>query len=575
MRRRVFINRPKSPDTSAIDRINELSKIARTNWFGLLAYLAFAGVTLLGVQDADFFIESRRTTLPLIGVEIPTRDFFIFGPILGSALYVYLHLYLLKLWEALAEAPPRPKGKALSLQVTPWLINDLGLALRRDNAFHRRPMDWLSHLVTFLLVFAVGPIVIGYFWVRYWPAHELGFSIFNALLFTLTTMTMLSSLFTAITRLRYGRTYQGGWWHLMALLPTLIILIPAAALTVAKTDGPEQLGVFRVATEKAYAVTYQILTEIKILPKPIDPEDGTDPYALTISSADLREVEIVSLPADWLGYEVHRRKFRVEWCAQQGLDPKTCGSSKNDGVLKIHNVSAREHWCDNNGYETNPRCTDFFSDLEIQFSKAWKAERQAKLRSLEDWSPRNSDLRAANMAFGSFAGADLREAQMKAVDLRRAQMEGADLSEAQMQGANLRGAQMQGAYLGLAQMQGAELRAAQMQGANLSVAQMQGANLRGAQMQGADLCAAQMKGAELRAAQMQGANLRVAQMQGADLFKARMQGADLSEAHMQGAELRAAQMQGANLSGAHMQAADLRWARMQGVDLFKAQMQGA
>ena len=56
-----------------IKRINEISLMARTTWFGLLAYLAFVGVTLLGVEDADFFVPSRQTQLPLVNVSDPDR----------------------------------------------------------------------------------------------------------------------------------------------------------------------------------------------------------------------------------------------------------------------------------------------------------------------------------------------------------------------------------------------------------------------------------------------------------------------------------------------------------------------
>ena len=88
-----------------IDRINEISAIARTSWLALLGYLAFIGISLLAVEDADFFVETRRTDLPLVGVAIPTYSFFFFAPILAAALYIYLQVHLLKLWDAIADAP--------------------------------------------------------------------------------------------------------------------------------------------------------------------------------------------------------------------------------------------------------------------------------------------------------------------------------------------------------------------------------------------------------------------------------------------------------------------------------------
>jgi hypothetical protein len=98
---------PKDPLPDAIARINALISTSRVAWLGLLSYLAFIGVTLLGVEDADFFITERQTDLPLIGVAVPTNLFFAIAPALGAMLATYLHLYLVKLWEALAEAPAR------------------------------------------------------------------------------------------------------------------------------------------------------------------------------------------------------------------------------------------------------------------------------------------------------------------------------------------------------------------------------------------------------------------------------------------------------------------------------------
>ena len=92
--------------TAQIDRINEISQLARTAWFSLLGYLVFVGITLLGVEDADFFVPSRQTQLPLVDVEIPTASFFWTAPILGAALYTYLHLFLIKLWDAHGAARP-------------------------------------------------------------------------------------------------------------------------------------------------------------------------------------------------------------------------------------------------------------------------------------------------------------------------------------------------------------------------------------------------------------------------------------------------------------------------------------
>ena len=76
--------RPMTGPEKQIDRINEISALARTSLLALLGYLAFIGISLLAVEDADFFVETRRIDLPLVGVTIPTYWFFFFAPSLAA-----------------------------------------------------------------------------------------------------------------------------------------------------------------------------------------------------------------------------------------------------------------------------------------------------------------------------------------------------------------------------------------------------------------------------------------------------------------------------------------------------------
>ena len=60
--------------------------MARASWIALLGDLAFVGVTVLGVEAADFLVPSRQTRLPLVNVSIPTASSFVFAPVLAAAL---------------------------------------------------------------------------------------------------------------------------------------------------------------------------------------------------------------------------------------------------------------------------------------------------------------------------------------------------------------------------------------------------------------------------------------------------------------------------------------------------------
>ena len=134
-----------------IERINQVSAMARTSWITLLGYLAFICVTLLGVEDADFFLPSRQTRLPLIDVSIPTTSFFVFAPILAAALYVYLHIILLKLWDAFADlTDPTFEGQRVGDALVPWLVNDWALTLKGGAYTPDGPLRALGNLASLL-----------------------------------------------------------------------------------------------------------------------------------------------------------------------------------------------------------------------------------------------------------------------------------------------------------------------------------------------------------------------------------------------------------------------------------------
>ena len=157
-----------------IEQVNRLARSARLRWLSLLSFLAFVGTTILGVDDADFFIASRQTELPLIGVSVPTQNFFVLAPLLGAALYSNLHYQLMKLWEACSpdRAPAVVSGVHFSDQIVSSFIAEMCLALRHDEALALRPLRRTNVWTTATLVFAVGPILLGILWWRSMPKHD-------------------------------------------------------------------------------------------------------------------------------------------------------------------------------------------------------------------------------------------------------------------------------------------------------------------------------------------------------------------------------------------------------------------
>lgn len=145
------------PDTIA--RINALTTNARNTWFALLGVLVFVGITLMGVEHIDFYGVNRATKLPLVDVEVPTRLFFIAAPILTFAIYGYFHLYLIRLWDALGAAPARVNGIRLGDAISPWLVSDAALHLRRtarkDNCATPRSLEHAAMILNIALAWGL------------------------------------------------------------------------------------------------------------------------------------------------------------------------------------------------------------------------------------------------------------------------------------------------------------------------------------------------------------------------------------------------------------------------------------
>lgn len=550
----------KAGDTAAqIARINALTQAGRANWFALLAYLVFVFITVLGVQDADFFVPSRQTDLPLVGVAIPTASFFIFAPLLGSALYTYLHLHIRKVTEALTAPPVTVKGAALENPVASWLLNDMVLRWRHpdtdgNRAARPRPLDALATLTVIALVWLAGPFVLGWMWWRSWPAHDEYVTV-------LIAACLLAAAYAGITSwIKLRRDLSGDADPFPDLLRDLGLTFAAMGLLLVSLQQTE-LGV----------------------PQP----DGT----LRLAPADLSGLRASVLPPDQTDPTTARHRLRTEWCKRMDLEPGACGRTPSANVTPPPAQAAnRDKWCARQGYDTGQPCQDRFSQLDDDFRAEWSALRTQTIAALDKPDFTGRDLRNADLSRASLTGMNFTRARLNGADFTGAHLERARFTctpqtapnfvgycfaeAADLSGANLSAAQMEEANLFGAQLAGAVLEGTNLAGADLGEARMVGSHLRGAQLTGADLSRANIRSADLSYTQMAGTNLSEAHLDGAELSYTQMAGANLSDAHLDGAVLGYAKMKGANFRGAEMERASFNRAAMEGANFSFANMEG-
>ncbi|MEM1152429.1 MAG: hypothetical protein AAGI03_18130, partial [Pseudomonadota bacterium] len=290
-----------------IDRIDRLTEAGRVNWFALMAYLVFAFITVLGVQDVDFFDPSRQTQLPLVNVSIPTEAFFTFAPVLGVALYVYLHLYVRKATGALCNAPARiahPNGNdptPLEEYLKPWLLNDMVLRWRKVGAVAPRPLDGLATATVIALIWVAGPFVLFGMWVRSWPAH-------NEIMTSLTGACLALALYAGhvswvrMTRDLAGRPMVFTRWDLSRL--TLIAALAGGILWLGWTKTESGIQ-WDQRPEQTASMTGALTVFVRTLPNLLEPNWWT-----ALTPARLAEVQFAALPPGEADPTAARHRFR-------------------------------------------------------------------------------------------------------------------------------------------------------------------------------------------------------------------------------------------------------------------------
>ena len=395
--------RPAEPvfveETIALARIEAIVSNARATWLVLIGFLAFITVTLLSVRDLDFFSATAVTSLPIVDVAIPTTVFFWTAAWLAAVLHTYFHLFLLRLWDALAEAPPRigkPDEGRLRLgeRVFPWLVNDWALRGRPDRAVTERQMDWLADVVTALVVWLATPLVLAGFWWRSMPAHDAWLTLKIALALLLSLYASLQGWRRARARLRapgvrpsagsVARHLPGVWRSVFAALAVAVI------------------GTGFLRTE---------VGEIEIGP--------FQSRALWLAPIDLAGAEIAEKPDDWVGRDTAERRFRVTWCRDRGLPPDACAPP-----TAPYQEAARTAWC--GGVRAIEDCDDRFREMDEAFDDEWRETRGEFLANLTRPDLSGRDLRGANLSGAFLAGVALVEAGLEGADLTGARLQSAE-----------------------------------------------------------------------------------------------------------------------------------------------------
>lgn len=438
------------PADLALTRIEAISASARATWFALLGLLAFVGVTLMGVSDADF--------------------------------YAYFHFYLMKLWDALGRAPAKIGADPIGERIHPWLVSDAALLLRRrEGAAPKRALRWLSAIVSVALTWAFGWIVLGYALLQSLPARSEFLSLIAAAAFLFSVWVGLSSMLAALVRVAerdFARDTRFLWRARRFLLPFLLFAVATLCFTWVRTEGglenhlgrtASRISDVRTGIANTWLETDQErwLRRRSALPQWLttralgtdDPDTDWEDESIQgvsriLARVDLAGAHLSGKPADWTDRDTAEKEARRKWCDRRDMNWDLCVKDPS-----ARQRAARETWClapaDDELDLESAACAEFFATEESAFQNEWAARRADYLSVLKKPDLSGRDLRAADLSDAFLPGVKLIGPRMEGANLSRARMEGADLS-----GARMKSADFSGATIGASPLKSADFTAA-------------------------------------------------------------------------------------------------------------------
>ncbi len=393
--------------------VEEISKKAGKLFISMLLGCVYAWLTIGTTRDVRLLTNSASSPLPIIGTDIPIVGFYFAAPLLLLSLYVWLHLYLQRLWKGLSELPAIfPDGKPLDEKVYPWLLNGFVRSHVEMLKRTRPPLSRIEVGIAIFLTWWLVPLTILFLWGRFLTRHDWPITALHIVLFGLTAWVGITFYELAKATLR-GDDFSGFSWK-----PFLKQVIGYQHKVVQIA-----LGIIFVLSMGAiyspYSWTPTVYSWV-----------GFSPFA------DLEEEDISIKPSTWTG---QKEKIKDEIPLVKGA--------------KLQGANLRQ----------------------ANMKRVFLIKADLRRAQLQGANLGYAQLQGVNLEEAQLQGADLRVAQLQGADLRRAQLQGAELRVAQLRGANLEEAQLQGADLWVAQLQRANLRGATLEKANLRGANLRGA----------------------------------------------------------------------------------------------------
>ena len=570
-----------------ISTAEDLKYVARrgrhANWLilSLLLLNVLACWRILTVSDAQILRNASSLPLASRRNELPLVQFFLFCPVLLGGLYLWLHVYLQRLWEATAALPAIfENGRGLDASL-PWLVRWPAHSYFRWLRERRSALAGIEKATCMILLYWAAPATMVLFWARYLTLQDVRGTILHILLITAAVSAAI--YFPRSTARAFGSD-DSGWpaadsaaAHAGEAPSPRGSDIVRGSISGAGRGGSLRAAPGGISAESAVAVAdlplrssvpvdeavAELLQSTEDSPEPLEaqPRTAAKPTGVwrRIPLGVAFGFLLLLLAIGTIGGAPHNGN------AAQGIGPASPRTWAADAFWLV----GYDPFAQVNETEIS-RKPEGWTGSEDQLGRAEGAGMNGiRLRYLQGYSAflAKARLRQADLRYAYLSEADLREANLRGASLRFAVLERARLDNASLQSADLAHANLIRASL-----EKADLSFASLAGTLLLDAKADGAVLYGADLHNASLERAALGQADLREADLEGANLSGSDLHEAYLSSAKMAGAKLDQARLGGAILMSADLRRADLSASNFQSAVLTGAELTGSNLQNADL---
>lgn len=499
--------------------VEALSVSSAKVFFTLLLAVVYVVLTAGTVRDAQLLTGTQSLKLPVIDVTISGSYFFIIAPLLLLCLFVYFHLYLQRLWEALSQLPARfPDGRRLDERTYPWLMNDLA---RQHIPLLMRmgiPLAFLQAFLSISIGYLLVPVAIGQLWHRYLPMQHSSIAIFQIVLFALAVAGAAHFgrlKYDALAKKPLRRSWlahavraAGAWYGAPA---GLLAAAGIGFITVGVLETGADAGTPAPHTTEEQLLYGSILDEEMIM-RPDRPLPWWKPQSLvpaTVSvvpwlpvrdRAEVRSQDVSTKPSGWTGVEARRAEEMGQVRPVVFIATRLCRLQAQGSFLAkaVFDGGADLRWANFNRADLRGSEFQFVTADDVSLVEAKLNDTIKVPESYQENLPQGYPVKISRSSFrrANFSGAQAAFMTASSTDFTDANFKSAHCVNAgfvscNLTGANFTYAECQRARFGAGRLsrllRGYLLRlvASNLEGANLTHARLDWADLSGVNLLGA------------------------------------------------------------------------------------------